>query len=218
MAPPHVRGALNILFQLATTIGILIAQLINLAVLRFPFGWRLSLAGAGIPAILLLAAAAVLPDTPVSLHARGYPGDALKVLQRSRAGDGDGEGEEEAKVEMAEIVAAAERAVEAGAGGFGRLFTRTYAAEATIAVFIPIFQQLTGEFFEGGRRERRGQKRRDSFFGERNNGEALLLLPRARALYQLRHYSRWPPVFFSARKIKVSRRKRGKREKREQKK
>ena len=144
MAPPHVRGALNILFQLATTIGILVAQLVNLAVLRFPFGWRLSLAGAGIPAVLLLAAAAVLPDTPVSLHARGFPDDALKVLWRSWGGDDEG-AEEEARGEMAEIVAAAERAEEAGAGGFGRLFTRAYAAEATIAVFIPIFQQLTGE-------------------------------------------------------------------------
>ena len=141
MAPPHVRGALNILFQLATTIGILVAQLVNLAVLRFPFGWRLSLAGAGVPAVLLLAAAAVLPDTPVSLHARGYPEDALKVLRRSRGG---AEGDGEAEMEMAEIVAAAERAEEAGAGGFGRLFTRAYAAEATIAVCIPIFQQLTG--------------------------------------------------------------------------
>lgn len=150
MAPPHVRGALNILFQLATTIGILVAQLINLAVLRFPFGWRLSLAGAGVPALLLLAAAAVLPDTPVSLHARGYPEDALRVLRRSRGGGsrggGDDEVEKEAKQEMAEIVAAAERAEEAGTGGFARLFTRAYAAEATISVCIPIFQQLTGAF------------------------------------------------------------------------
>jgi hypothetical protein len=29
MAPPSMRGALNILFQLATTIGIFVASLIN---------------------------------------------------------------------------------------------------------------------------------------------------------------------------------------------
>ena len=168
MAPPHVRGALNILFQLATTIGILVAQLINLAVLRLPYGWRLSLAGAGVPAILLLAAAAVLPDTPVSLHARGYPADALRVLERSRGGDK--EGDEEAKVEMAEIVAAAERAEEAGAGGFGRLFTRAYAAEATIAVFIPIFQQLTGKRMELDSVV--GERRRKSFFFELGGRES----------------------------------------------
>ncbi len=32
MAPPHLRGALNILFQLCVTIGILVAQLINYGV------------------------------------------------------------------------------------------------------------------------------------------------------------------------------------------
>ena len=186
MAPPHVRGALNILFQLATTIGILVAQMVNLAVLRFPFGWRLSLAGAGIPAVLLLAAAAVLPDTPVSLHARGFPDDALKVLWRSRGGDDEG-AEEEARGEMAEIVAAAERAEEAGAGGFGRLFTRAYAAEATIAVFIPIFQQLTGEreweWGFGGEKERRreGEERRERREGEeREERKTVLFFARRR--------------------------------------
>ena len=32
MAPAHLRGALNILFQLCVTIGILVAQLINYGV------------------------------------------------------------------------------------------------------------------------------------------------------------------------------------------
>jgi hypothetical protein len=35
MAPAHLRGALNILFQLSVTIGILAAQLINYGALPF---------------------------------------------------------------------------------------------------------------------------------------------------------------------------------------
>jgi hypothetical protein len=44
MAPARIRGALNIMFQLAVTIGILIAQLINYGAQYIdPWGWRLSL-------------------------------------------------------------------------------------------------------------------------------------------------------------------------------
>ena len=41
MAPANKRGALNILFQLATTIGILVAQLVNYGVRNWAEGWRL---------------------------------------------------------------------------------------------------------------------------------------------------------------------------------
>jgi hypothetical protein len=44
MAPARIRGALNIMFQLAVTIGILVAQLINYGTQYIdPWGWRLSL-------------------------------------------------------------------------------------------------------------------------------------------------------------------------------
>jgi hypothetical protein len=42
MAPFNLRGALNIMFQLAVTIGILGAQLINFGTQHIkPWGWRL---------------------------------------------------------------------------------------------------------------------------------------------------------------------------------
>ena len=47
-APAAWRGRLNILFQLATTFGLLVAQLINLGASHLePWGWRLRLALAG---------------------------------------------------------------------------------------------------------------------------------------------------------------------------
>ena len=48
MAPPSYRGALNNMFQLATSSGILIAQIVNFAVKDIgPFQWQVSLAVAG---------------------------------------------------------------------------------------------------------------------------------------------------------------------------
>jgi hypothetical protein len=42
MAPFNLRGALNIMFQLAVTVGILGAQLINFGTQHIkPWGWRL---------------------------------------------------------------------------------------------------------------------------------------------------------------------------------
>jgi MFS family permease len=47
-APPQIRGTLNITFQLATTFGLMLAQLVNLGTARLdPWGWRLSIALAG---------------------------------------------------------------------------------------------------------------------------------------------------------------------------
>ncbi len=48
MGPPRLRGALNNMFQLATSCGILLAQLVNYAVRNLgPYQWRVSLAIAG---------------------------------------------------------------------------------------------------------------------------------------------------------------------------
>ena len=139
MAPTHLRGALNIMFQLATTLGILVAQLVNWAVLgKVAHGWRLSLAGAGVPALILLAGAACLPDTPASLLARGYPEDARRVLQRVRGAGYD------IGPEM-EDIADASRATEAAeAVGRGAIFRRQYRPELVAVIAAPIFQQLTG--------------------------------------------------------------------------
>jgi MFS family permease len=148
MAPRHLRGAINILFQLATTLGILGAQLINYGVLRptVPHGWRISLALVVPPALFLAAASAFLPDTPASLHLRGYPDEALSVLKRSR---GAAAAAADVEDEMAEIADASERAVAAEARGKGMLLRREYRPELTMAVMIPFFQQAR-------RREGRG--------------------------------------------------------------
>ena len=48
MAPAHLRGGMNVLFQLSVTVGILAAGLINYGCdFIHPWGWRLSLGLAG---------------------------------------------------------------------------------------------------------------------------------------------------------------------------
>ena len=60
-------------FQLATTIGILVAQLVNYGVRNWSEGWRLSLGLAAAPAIILtLGALPTCAPRPGSLTARPY--------------------------------------------------------------------------------------------------------------------------------------------------
>ena len=66
-APFRFRGALNQLFQLATTIGIFVAQLVNYGVRNWESGWRLSLGLAAVPALVLLVGSLILPESPNSL-------------------------------------------------------------------------------------------------------------------------------------------------------
>lgn len=61
IAPAHLRGGMNIMFQLAVTIGILLAQCINLWTSTFG-GWHISLLLAGAPALILLVGGIFLPD------------------------------------------------------------------------------------------------------------------------------------------------------------
>ena len=87
VAPPHARGALNICFQMATTIGILVAQIINYytnQITRYDWGWRISLSIAAIPATILFIGGMLLPETPNSLVERGQMEEGRAVLQRVR--------------------------------------------------------------------------------------------------------------------------------------
>jgi len=88
MAPFNLRGALNIMFQLAVTVGILGAQLINYGTQYLqPWGWRLSLALGAVPALVVLVGSLLLPETPNSLIQRGRFDEGRKVLQRIRGVD-----------------------------------------------------------------------------------------------------------------------------------
>jgi MFS family permease len=72
------------LFQLAVTVGILAAQLINYGTQTVDNGWRISLGLAGVPAILLFIGGLILPESPNSLVERGRLEQGRAVLARLR--------------------------------------------------------------------------------------------------------------------------------------
>ncbi|XP_019059497.1 PREDICTED: sugar transport protein 11-like, partial [Tarenaya hassleriana] len=86
MAPAQIRGALNIGFQMAITIGIFVANLVNVGTpkLKHAAGWRVSLGLAGVPAVMMLIGSIFLPDTPNSILERGNHEEAKAMLRKIR--------------------------------------------------------------------------------------------------------------------------------------
>ncbi|XP_020595659.1 LOW QUALITY PROTEIN: sugar transport protein 13-like [Phalaenopsis equestris] len=137
IAPTRIRGGLNILFQLNITIGILFANLINYGTSKIhPWGWRLSLALAGIPALLLTVGALLVVDTPNSLIERGRVDEGRAVLRRIR-------GTDNVNAEFDEIVQASHAARQVK-HPFRNLCQRRNRPQLVIAIAMQIFQQFTG--------------------------------------------------------------------------
>ncbi|KAL3824298.1 hypothetical protein ACJIZ3_020327 [Penstemon smallii] len=123
MAPPKLRGALNIGFQMAITIGILAASLINYRTSHMrENGWRVSLGLAAVPAVIMTVGAVFLPDTPNSLIERGQREEARDMLHKIR-------GTTNVDAEFSDLVEASEASEQ---------------PQLVITCLIPFFQQLTG--------------------------------------------------------------------------
>lgn len=67
--------------QVILTLGVVLAQIINIWTGQFqqPWGWRVSLGLAGVPALVLTLGGIFLPDTPNSLIERGFEEEGRKV-------------------------------------------------------------------------------------------------------------------------------------------
>lgn len=138
VAPYKLRGMLNQLFQMATTIGIFVAQLINYGVQDWDQGWRLSLGLAAVPALILLFGSIILPESPNSLVERGKEEKARVVLTKLR-------GTDDIDTELEDIKDATEIANKTSLlQSWGLMFTRAYAPMLIVTVCISMFQQLTG--------------------------------------------------------------------------
>jgi sugar porter (SP) family MFS transporter len=88
LAPTKLRGALGALNQIFIVLGILIAFLTSYF-LGDSGNWRAMLAGAAIPALVLMIGLSILPDTPRWLLQRGDEAGARAVLLQSHGGDAD---------------------------------------------------------------------------------------------------------------------------------
>ncbi|KAJ4827443.1 Sugar transport protein 10 [Turnera subulata] len=138
MAPAKIRGALNIGFQMAITIGILAANLINYGTAKIEggWGWRVSLGLAAVPAIMICIGSLFLPDTPNSIIERGHPEEAKKMLQKIR-------GTDNVEEEFRDLVEATEAAKRVD-NPWNNIMQPRYRPQLVICCLIPFFQQITG--------------------------------------------------------------------------
>lgn len=125
------------MFQLATTLGIFTANMINFGTDKIhPWGWRLSLGLAAGPALLMTAGGLLLPETPNSLIERGFEEKGKKVLKRIR-------GTEEVSAEFEDMVEASKIA-NAIKHPFRNILVKRNRPQFVMAIFMPMFQILTG--------------------------------------------------------------------------
>ncbi|EPS70218.1 hexose transporter 1, partial [Genlisea aurea] len=138
MAPYRYRGALNIGFQLSITIGILVANVLNygFSKIKNGSGWRLSLGGAMVPALIITVGSLILPETPNSMIERGKAEEAREKLKRIR-------GVSDVDEEFHDLVAASEASIKIE-DPWRNLLRRKYRPHLVMAVAIPFFQQFTG--------------------------------------------------------------------------
>ncbi|XP_042486542.1 sugar transport protein 10-like [Macadamia integrifolia] len=137
MAPSKLRGALNMGFQLAITIGILVANLVNYGTSQMKQnGWRWSLAIAAVPAVIMTAGSLLLPDTPNSLLERGHMEKAKSMLEKIR-------GTSDVDDEFQDLMDATEHSKKVE-HPWKNILQRRYRPQLILTILIPFFQQFTG--------------------------------------------------------------------------
>jgi SP family galactose:H+ symporter-like MFS transporter len=135
VAPPHARGWVVSLFQLAVTVGIVVAYLTDYAFAGVVEGWRWMLGLAVAPALVFGTGMFFLPETPRWLIRGGHHEVAHRVLVRIRElGD--------VNVEIEEIKASLARQTEGG--HWTDLLRRQVRPALFVGVGLAVFQQITG--------------------------------------------------------------------------
>jgi len=132
-SPARVRGSFVSLFQLAVTVGILMAY-IAAALLAEAAAWRWMLGLAAVPGLLLAIGMAFMPESPRWLVKRGRRADARAVLAQI-----DPHGNPDVALTELERDLATE-----GQGTWGELFERTLRPALVVGIGLAVFQQVTG--------------------------------------------------------------------------
>jgi len=137
LAPAAVRGAFISIYQLAITIGIFIAYLVDGALTSNDNSdtWRLMLGAAVVPGALLLAVAIFAPRSPRWLMMMGRRDKARKELLKIAPG-------RDTAPPLNEIEAALRE--EGGKASWGEVFDSKWRRPLLIAVGLAVFQQITG--------------------------------------------------------------------------
>jgi sugar porter (SP) family MFS transporter len=134
VSPAKDRGWQVSLFQLAITVGILLAYVVDYAFARIE-GWRWMFGLAVIPAAIFALGMLYLPESPRWLAMRGNRASARTVLTRIR-------GTSDVDAEMAEVEATIEQTEKRG--GISDLFAASLRPALIAGIGLAIFQQVTG--------------------------------------------------------------------------
>lgn len=132
IAPPEIRGAVIFLFQMAITVGIFFAFIINY-LFHHQENWRAMFGVGIIPAIILGIGVLLIPESPRWLMLKGNHHKAHKNLHKLR-------GHSQIEDELSAIKHSAENTI----NSFKILFSKSLRAPIAITACIFIFQQLTG--------------------------------------------------------------------------
>ncbi len=136
VAPPDIRGGLVTFFQLAVTIGILVAYLVGLAFTDVDGGWRWMLGLGAVPAVVLALGVARLPESPRWLIMTGDEAGAKAALERIRTG-----GSTAIDSEVGEIQASLGTEE---AGSWRDLLQPVVKAALVVGIGLAVLQQVTG--------------------------------------------------------------------------
>jgi len=134
VAPAEARGWQVSLFQLAITVGILLAYLVDYAFARME-GWRWMFGLAVVPAAIFGTGMLFLPESPRWLLRRGRREHARAMLERIR-------GTASIDAEFQEIERSIANTKESGR--FSDLFARSIRPALVVGIGLAIFQQITG--------------------------------------------------------------------------
>ena len=134
LAPAALRGRFVACYQLAITIGIFLAYLVDGA-LSGPGAWRWMLGAAAAPGLLLLAAGIAAPESPRWLMKAGRRADAARQAERI-----------DPKADVARELDAIAGALreERGDAPWTEMFQPRWRRPLMIGLGLAVFQQITG--------------------------------------------------------------------------
>ena len=132
VAPPEIRGAVVFLYQMAITVGLLSAFIINF-IFELHENWRAMFMVGVVPSILLGVGMLMLPESPRWLVLKGKHKKVQSTLRKLR-------GHSKVQEEIAEIT----ESVAHAHGGLKLLFSKKIRPLVIITFGLFVFQQLTG--------------------------------------------------------------------------
>ena len=140
VSPPHLRGRLVSLNQIAIITGMLVVSVVNWLVAspdnepwNIAVGWRWMLGSETLPAMLFFLLLLMVPESPRWLAKQGRREEAMTVLRRVG-------GAERARVEIEEI----QDAIAHEGASIRELFRPGIRVALVIAVVLAVLQQVTG--------------------------------------------------------------------------